>query len=317
MGKKKALISGITGQDGAYLAKHLLKLGYEVIGSSRDSLVCDKSKLIKLNILNDINLVSIAPNDFGSVLKIIKTYAPDEIYNLAGLTSVALSYDQPFESIDSIAGSTLNFLEAIRIVSRDIKLFNAGSSECFGNTKNNPANEKTIFSPRSPYAIAKATAYWYILNYRETYDIFCCTGIMGNHESSLRPKRFVTQKIISTAKLIASGKDIKLTLGNLDTWRDWGWSPEYVVAMQKILSSDKPSDFIIATGKSHSLKDFATIAFELCDLDLEKYLCIDNSFLRPNDINYCSLDPSKIAIELGWKANTNLKELIKIMLSGI
>ena len=316
MAKNKALISGITGQDGAYLARHLLELGYEVIGSSRDSQECDKKRLIKLGILDDIELISIAPNDFGSVLKAIKSHLPNEVYNLAGLTSVSLSFEQPFESMDSIAGGTLNFLESIRLISKDIKLFNAGSSECFGDTKKQPANEETTLSPQSPYAIAKATAFWHVFNYRKIHNIFCCTGIMGNHESSLRPERFVTQKIIKSVKNISTGDKISLYLGNLDTFRDWGWSPEYDIAMQKMLSSDTPNDYVIATGESYSLKDFVKIAFDLCNLNYEDYTVIDKSLMRANDVNLSRLDPSKIKNKLGWEAKTKLPELIEIMLSN-
>ena len=313
---KKALISGITGQDGAYLAKHLLELGYKVIGSSRDSQECDKTRLSKLGIENDIELISIAPNDFGSVLKALKNYLPNEIYNLAGLTSVSLSFEQPFESMDSIACGTLNFLESIRLISKDIKLFNAGSSECFGDTTIKPASEKTSFSPQSPYAIAKATAFWHVHNYRKIHNIFCCTGIMGNHESSLRPERFVTQKIIKSVKKIASGENIKLHLGNLETLRDWGWSPEYAVAIQKMLSSDTARDYIIATGKSYSLKDFVKTSFELCNLNYKEHTIIEKRLMRANDINISRLEPTKIYKELGWKANTYLPELVEIMLNN-
>ena len=194
MDKFKALIVGISGQDGAYLAKLLISKGYKVYGSTRDSSICDTSKLSKLGILDDINLLSLAPNDFRSVIKAINSINPDEVYYLAGLTSVGLSFEQPVECMESISLGTLNFLEAIKLNQKKIKFFNAGSSECFGNTNKMVANEETVFSPRSPYATAKATAYWMVNNYRESYNLFCCTGILGNHESILRNKRFVTKK---------------------------------------------------------------------------------------------------------------------------
>ncbi|MDC2974973.1 GDP-mannose 4,6-dehydratase [Prochlorococcus sp. AH-736-K09] len=314
---KNALIVGITGQDGAYLSRHLLKLGYKVFGGTRDSLMCDKSRLILLGIEKDIELISIAPNDFGSVAKALDFCKPDEIYYLAGVTSVSLSFDQPLECMESIATGTINFLEAIKLINKKIKFFNAGSAECFGNIENIVANEQTSFSPRSPYAIAKATAYWQVANYRECFNLFCCTAILGNHESPLRPKRFVTQKIISELKKIKSHKSKKLILGNLHTTRDWGWASEYVEAIHLMVQNKIPKDYIIATGKSHSLNDFVEFAFEYAKLNKSEYLVLDNSLLRPNDINFSNLDPSKINEELGWYAKTKFQDIIINMYEGV
>ena len=313
MDKNTALIIGISGQDGAYLAKLLLSKGYIVYGSTRDSSICDISKLSKLKILDDINLVSLAPNDFRSVMKAISSINPDEVYYLAGLTSVSLSFDQPVECIESISLGTLNFLEAIKLNQKKIKFFNAGSSECFGNTNKKIANEKTVFSPRSPYATAKATAFWMVNNYREAYNLFCCTGILVNHESILRNKRFVTKKIISGVYDIVYKNSKELRLGNLDTWRDWGWAPEYVEAMYLMMQSKEPEDYVIATGITNSLKDFVSMAFKKFNLDQSKFVICDKKLLRPSDIKYSYLDPTKIYKDLNWKSKNNLEKIIDLM----
>ena len=313
MDKNTALIIGISGQDGAYLAKLLLSKGYIVYGSTRDSSICDISKLSKLKILDDINLVSLAPNDFRSVMKAINSINPDEVYYLAGLTSVSLSFDQPVECIESISLGTLNFLEAIKLNQKKIKFFNAGSSECFGNTNKKIANEKTVFSPRSPYATAKATAFWMVNNYREAYNLFCCTGILVNHESILRNKRFVTKKIISGVYDIVYKNSKELRLGNLDTWRDWGWAPEYVEAMYLMMQSKEPEDYVIATGTTNSLKDFVSMAFKKFNLDQSKFVICDKKLLRPSDIKYSYLDPTKIYKDLNWKSKNNLEKIIDLM----
>ncbi len=314
---KIALICGITGQDGSYLAKYLIKKGYKIFGTTRDASICDKSRLENLGIVNEIELISLAPNDFRSVLKVIEFSNPHEIYYLAGLTSVGLSFEQPVEAMDSIACGTLNFLEAIKLVNKRIKFFNAGSSECFGNTNNAAATENTVFSPMSPYAIAKATAFWQVSLYRKSYDLFCCTGILGNHESPLRQKRFVTQKIISQIKEIKDSKITELKLGNLNTSRDWGWAPEYVEAMHLMLQAKKPDDFIIATGETNSLKNFVKLAFDYFGLNYKDYLKYDETLLRPSDVHYSSLDPSKIKKELGWEAETDFKNIIRKMYEEI
>ena len=314
---KIALICGITGQDGSYLAKYLIKKGYKIFGTTRDASICDNSRLENLGIVNEIELISLAPNDFRSVLKVIEFSNPHEIYYLAGLTSVGLSFEQPVEAMDSIAYGTLNFLEAIKLVNKRIKFFNAGSSECFGNTNNTAATENTVFSPMSPYAIAKSTAFWQVSLYRKSYDLFCCTGIMGNHESPLRQKRFVTQKIISQIKEIKDSKYTELKLGNLNTSRDWGWAPEYVEAMHLMLQAKKPDDFIIATGETNSLKNFVKLAFDYFDLNYKDYLKYDETLLRPSDVHYSSLDPSKIKKELGWEAETDFKNIIRKMYEEI
>jgi len=219
--RKKALICGISGQDGAYLARLLLEKGYEVHGTARDAQMSAFYNLQLLALKEKITFHSMALNDFRSVLQVLAKIKPDEIYNLAGQSSVGLSFDQPVETLESISVGTLNLLEAIRFTGSPIKLYSAGSSECFGNAGEHPADEETPFRPRSPYAVAKATAFWEVANYREAYSLFACTGILFNHESPLRPERFVTQKIIKAACRIATGSPEKLHLGNISIARDW------------------------------------------------------------------------------------------------
>lgn len=307
---KVALICGVSGQDGAYLAQLLLSKGYTVIGTSRDAEVTSFANLEILGVKSRVTLTSMSLNDFRSVLQTITKYEPMEIYNLAGQSSVGLSFSQPVETMESISGGILNLLEAIRFLNKKIRLYNAGSSEVFGDTGNEPANEQTPFSPRSPYAVAKAASYWQVNNYREAYDIFACTGLLFNHESPLRPKRFVTQKIILFAKDISRGVEKNLILGNLNIARDWGWAPEYVEAMWMMLQASNPDDYVIATGISYSLKDFVEKAFVQFGLDWEKYVQVDKSLFRPLDINLSMADPSKANLILGWKASISLDDVV-------
>jgi GDPmannose 4,6-dehydratase len=307
---KTALIAGVTGQDGAYLAHHLLGLGYRVVGSSRDSQMADSSRLKRLGIATDVELVSLAPNDFRSVLKVVSDVHPQEIYNLAGQTSVGLSFDQPVECIESISVATLNLLEVIRYLGGGIRFFNAGSSESFGQTGEIPATEETSLQPRSPYAVAKAAAYWQVATYREAYGMHACTGILANHESPLRPMRFVTQKIIAGVKAIKAGNSVKIQLGNLDICRDWGWAPDYVQAMHLMLQADQPCDYLIASGKTTSLREFAKAAFEAAELDIAEHLESVEALKRPSDLAYSALDPSLIAAKLGWKSNRSISEIV-------
>ena len=313
MASKKALIIGITGQDGAYLAKHLLSKGYEVTGSSRDVMASSFNNLNALGVHPQIKLISVSINDFRSVFNAIQQSDPDEIYNLAGQTSVGLSFDQPVEAIESIAIGTLNILEVIRLLNKPVRFYNAGSSECFGDTGDTPANESTPFAPRSPYAVAKSTAKWLINSYRESYGLYACTGILFNHESPLRPERFVTQKIITGAAKIKAGQLDKLQLGNLDISRDWGWAPEYVQAMWLMMQLDKPDDFVIATGRKESLKYFVEKSFEYFDLDWQKYVEIEPSFFRPNEIHASVGNPEKAIKVLGWSKPTDIDGVIKMM----
>jgi len=312
---KKALICGISGQDGAYLAKLLLAKGYEVYGTSRDAQVTSFSNLIKLGIKDRVKLLSMSLTDFRSVIQAIKQTNPDEIYNLAGQTSVGLSFEQPVETLESITVGTLNLLESIRFMNNEIKFYNACSSECFGNTYS-PATEATAFNPRSPYAAAKAAAFWITSNYREAYKIFACSGILFNHESPLRPERFVTQKIISAAIRIANGSKEKLNLGNLDVIRDWGWAPEYVESIYLMMQNNTPEDFVIATGESHSLKEYVSLVFSELNLNWEDNCSIDNSLIRPADLMISAGNPAKAANILNWKAKFKMHESIKQMIQA-
>jgi len=312
---KKALICGISGQDGAYLAKLLLDKGYEVSGSSRDAQINPFSNLISLGIKEKIKFYSTSLIDFRSVLQTIKNSQPDEIYNLSGQTSVGLSFEQPVEAFESINVGTLNLLEAIRFYNPSIKLYNASSSECFGNTFQ-PANELTPFNPRSPYAAAKAAAHWIVSNYREAYNIFACSGILFNHDSPLRPERFVTQKIVSAAVRISKGSKEILTLGNIEVIRDWGWAPEYVIAIYMMMQNNKPEDFVIATGESCSLKDFVNEAFKQLGMDWEKYCTIDEKLIRPADLAVSKADPAKAKKILKWTAKKRMKDVIAVMISS-
>ena len=314
---KRALICGVGGQDGAYLARLLLEKGYEVIGTSRDAMATSFGNLTRLGIRERVRTVSMAINDFRSVLATIKNVAPDEIYNLAGQSSVGLSFDQPVETMESVAMGTLNLLEAIRFVESPIRFYSAGSSECFGDTGSVPATEDTPFRPRSPYAVAKVSAYGLVANYRESYGIYACTGILFNHESPLRPERFVTQKIVRSAARIAKGSKEKLHLGNLDVCRDWGWAPEYVEAMWLMLQQDRADDFVIATGKTVSLQYFVEKAFGYFGLNWRQHVEIDRTLLRPSDIQYGQADPSKAKRILDWHSTIDIDELVNRMCAAL
>jgi GDPmannose 4,6-dehydratase len=314
--QKKALISGASGQDGAYLARLLLKRGYTVYGASRDAQSCSFANLHRLGIREQVRTVSLAVNDFRSVLQALQETEPDEVYNLAGQSSVGLSFEQPVETLESISAATLNFLEAIRFTGSNIRFYNAGSSECFGDTGGKNADEETPFRPRSPYAVAKASAHWIVANYREAYNLFACTGILFNHESPLRPERFVTGKIIAAACRIAEGGDEKLHLGNMDIRRDWGWAPEYVEAMHLMLQQKKPRDYVIATGISRSLEEFVALAFETVGLDWQSHVVSDKTLLRPADIREGRGNPIKAERELGWKAAFGLEDVVREMIKA-
>jgi len=313
---KKALITGISGQDGAYLAMLLLEKGYEVYGTSRDAQMASFGSLRTLNILDSVRVSSMSLNDFRSVLQTLTKVKPDEIYNFAGQSSVGLSFEQPVETHESISMGTLNLLEAIRFMGHPIKLYNASSGECFGETSIEGANEGSQMHPRSPYAVAKASAYWQVANYRDAYGIFACSGLLFNHESPLRPARFVTKKIVSTACRIAKGSHEKLSLGNMSVSRDWGWAPEYVEVMWKMLQMEKAEDYVIATGQSASLQSFVEQVFSTLDLDWEKHVVTDSNLLRPSDIHYGKGNSGKACRELGWIAKYQLNDVIRMMVDA-
>ena len=308
-----ALISGVSGQDGAYLAQLLLQKGYRVVGTSRDATVGSFSNLTRLDIRQRVELTSMALNDFRSVLQTLAFYQPDEIYNLAGQSSVGLSFEQPVETLESISVGTLNLLEVIRFLGKPTKFYNASSSECFGDTGDIAANEQTPFRPCSPYAVAKAAAFWQVANYREAYGLEVCSGVLFNHESPLRAERFVTQKIIRAACRIAAGSCEILELGNLDIQRDWGWAPEYVEALWLMLQAPRLKDFVIATGETNELKDFVAQTFATCGLDWKDHVRVNPSLTRPADLRTSRADPTLAADELGWRARTRLADVVRNM----
>lgn len=312
----KALICGVTGQDGTYLAELLLRKGYQVYGTSRDAQMSSFANLRYRGIFDDVVKLSVAINDFRSVLQAIQRVEPDEIYNLAGQSSVGLSFEQPVETLESTSIGVLNLLEAIRFTGRRIKFYNAGSSEVFGDTHGVAANEQTPFHPMSPYAVGKASAYWIVANYREAYNLFACTGILFNHESPLRPMRFVTRKIVAAACRIAAGSKEKLRLGNIAISRDWGWAPEYVEAMYRMLQLDAPADFVVASGRPRKLEDFISLAFDAVSLDWREHVSVDPDLFRPSDILVGFGDSAKAHSVLGWKAEFGLEQIVEKMMAA-
>lgn len=311
-----ALICGISGQDGGYLAKFLLHKGYRVVGTSRDDQMSGFGNLAVLGIRDQVEVASMAINDFRSVLQVLARFRPTEIYNLAGQTSVGLSFDQPVETLESISVGTLNVLEGIRFLDSRVKLYNAGSGDCFGDTGGEPADENTPFRPRSPYAVAKAAAHWQVANYREAYGLFACSGILFNHESPLRPERFVTQKIVRSACRIARGSQERLQLGNIDVSRDWGWAPEYVDAMWRMMQLPKAEDIVIATGTTFPLSEFVDRAFRANGLDWHDHVDSNPSLLRPTDVLVSRADPRKAKEHIGWSAVTLMPEVAQQMVTA-
>lgn len=310
----RALICGASGQDGAYLARLLLGQGYEVFGASRDAKVQPFDNLTALGIKDGIRLISLNPVEFRSIIDALEAVEPDEVYSLGGQSSVALSFQQPADTFESIATGTMNLLEALRRMKRPPKLYNAASSECFGNVApEQPATERTAFRPRSPYAIAKAAAYWIVSNYREAYGLFCSSGCLFNHESELRPARFVSRKIVQTACRIAQGEPCRLRVGDTSIVRDWGYAPEYVEAMWLMLQQQAPADYVIATGESHTLAEFICACFAELDLDWREFTDSDDAFFRATDIHHSYADPSLARDVLGWQARTRMHALVARM----
>jgi len=305
-----ALIIGVSGQDGSYLAKLLLSKGYSVVGTSRDHEVNPFTNLTKLGILERVTLTSLDTSDFRSVISAIKSFSPVEIYNLAGQTSVGLSFSYPVETFNSILLGTMNLLECLRILDRPIKYYNAGSGEVYGNSLK-PSSEDSPFSPVSPYGTAKAAASYMVSNYRQSYGMFCCTGILFNHESPLRPRRFVTKKITDAVRRILSGSKEAIELGKTSIIRDWGWAPDYVEAMWKMLNQPNAEDFIIASGRSHSLEDFLRISFGIAGLDWVDHVVFSGNYLRPIDITSSYANPSKAKHILQWTSTLPFDEMVR------
>jgi GDPmannose 4,6-dehydratase len=315
MSSKIALILGISGQDGALLAKFLLNQGYQVIGQSRrDSLAC-KDNLFALGIDSKVKIATLSLLDYEQVLSLLSSIKPVEIYNLSGQSSVGLSFNVPLETFSSQATVTMNLLEAIRETKLTTKIFNSGSGDCYGETYGLGASENTEFLPSSPYALSKVATYWSSKIYRDAFGLHSCTGMLFNHESHLRPDKFVTKKIVNAACRIAKGSDEILKLGNLSIRRDWGSASEYVEAMWRVLQQDDPDDFIIATGESNSLEDFVSITFSTLGLSYMDHVEIDNDLLRPADIKNSYGDPRKAQLVLGWTAKLKMKNVIESMIS--
>jgi GDPmannose 4,6-dehydratase len=312
---KRALIIGISGQDGAYLARLLLAKGYAVHGSSREQETGTFSNLRRLGIRERVTLHSAHPADFSSVMSLLLGLPVDEIYNLSGQSSVAASFRHPLETFDSITVATMNLLECLRRLGRPVRFYNAGSSEIFGNTPS-AADETTPFNPRSPYGIAKVAAHHAVANYREAYGLAASTGILFNHESPLRPAHFVTQKIVSAAVRIAAGSRERLRLGNVDVTRDWGWAPEYVDAMWRIVQHDTPEDFVVATGATRSLREFIELVFAEVGLDAGAHLDLDPGLVRPTDIQSSRADPTKARALLGWRPEYDLERIVRDLVAA-
>ncbi len=319
---RRALITGITGQDGSYLAELLLEKGYEVHGIIRRSSTFNTGRI--LQIFQDPHLPEarffLHYGDLAdsSVLnQLIKKIAPDEIYHLGAQSHVRVSFDIPEYTANVTGIGTLRLLDAIRDSGVTTRLYNAASSEMFGAVKCVPQNEATPFYPRSPYGIAKVFSYWTTVNYRESYGIFATNGILFNHESPRRGETFVTRKVTQGIARILAGKQDKLYLGNLDARRDWGYAPEYVEAMWRMLQQDKPDDFVIATGETHSVREFVKEAFRLVGIeDYEKYVGIDPRYYRPAEVDLLCGDASKAEEKLGWRPKTRFPDLVRIMLAA-
>ena len=312
---KTALIIGASGQDGSFLSKFLQKKKYKLICTSRSRINHQFENHQILNI-NDENIIYEELNilDLESTKKLVHKYLPDEIYNLSAQSSVGLSYSEPLDTMNSIIICTLNLLETIRSLDKDIKLYTAGSGEAFGDYGNEVINENSCFRPVSPYGVAKASASLLVKSYRNTYNLKCCTGHLFNHESFLRKNSFVTKKIILAAIKIHQGELDVLTLGNINIYRDWGWAPEFVEAMWLMLQKEEMTDYIISTGTSTSLLDFINLSFKYFNMDYKKYIKIDKSLFRPSDIITNKSDPIKAKNELGWASKSSLKDIVDKMI---
>jgi len=307
----KALIFGVGGQDGAYLSKLLLEKGYEVFGTSRDALASSFTNHSLLGVKESVKYLSVDVKDFRSILTAVELVRPDEIYNLSGQTSVGLSFEQPVEAMESITAATLNILEVIKYLDPDVKFYSAGSSECYGDTGGEAASEESSFNPCSPYAIAKSAAYHLVKNYRKSFGLYACTGILFNHESPLRTERFVTRKIVAAAARIARGSSERLSLGNINIARDWGWAPDYVDAMWRILQQKYPDDYVIATGNTITLEEFVFKAFNYFGLEWRSHVDITEFLYRPTEINYSRGDATKAKKCLKWEPSVYIDGVVE------
>mgnify|MGYP000445089549 CR=1 FL=1 len=310
----KALISGITGQDGSYLAEFLISKGYKVYGIERRvaGTIKQEKRRERLKGL-DITIIPADITNYSSVVNAFLQSKPDEIYHLAAQSNVGLSFKDPFTTIRTNIEGTLNMLEAFRLFSPNSRFYFAGSSEMFGKVNEEPQNEKTRFYPRSPYGVSKVAGFHLCRNYREAYNLFICNGILFNHESPRRGEDFVTKKIVSGLKEIKEGKKDKIKLGNLHSMRDWGYAKEYVEAMWLMLQQDKPDDYVIATGETHTIEEFLEEACKFYGLDPDKVVEIDPSLYRPSEVHLLRGDYSKAKEKLGWEPKTKFSDLVKLM----
>lgn len=312
---KTALITGITGQDGAYLSQLLLSKGYKVVGIARDTSDLRLRNLLYLGINDKIELQKANLQDLSNIIRILDKVKPDEIYHLAAQSSVGLSFEQPIGTLEFNIISTANLLEAVRIVNPKIRIYNSSSSEMYGKVakENLPVRENSVLHPVSPYSISKASAHWITINYREAYGLYSVCGILFNHESCLRGENFVTKKILNTAVKIKNGQAGELKLGNLNVYRDWGYAPEFVKAMWLMLQQETPDDYIICSGEYDSLDNFVKKVFDELGLDEKKYLKTDKALLRPVELEVIYGDNSKAKKNLDWKYNISFDELIKLL----
>ncbi len=311
---KSALITGITGQDGSYLAELLLSKGYKVYGLVRRTSHLNLERIE--HIIDRIKIYLGDLTDLSSLIRVIEECEPDEVYNLAAQSFVYTSWDQPILTAQVTALGVANVLEAIRIVNPKIRFYQASSSEMFGKAQTIPQNEKTPFYPRSPYGVSKLFGHWLTVNYRESFGIFACSGILFNHESPRRGKEFVTRKISYGVAMIKHKKADKLRLGNLDASRDWGFAGDYVKAMWLMLQQEEPDDYVIATGESHTVRDFAEIAFARVGLNWQDYVVVDKELFRPAEVDYLLGDATKGREKLGWKPQVTFKQLVEMMVDA-
>ena len=314
--KKRALITGINGQDGSYLAEYLLSKDYQVYGTlKRNSVVENQTSRLK-HIASDLNLEYADLTDMGSLVRLFKTIQPHEVYNLGAQSHVRISFDQPSYTVNTIVNGTLNLLECIRLLDNKVKFYQASSSEMFGNSIDNDGfqRESTPMKPVSPYGCAKLFGYNIVKNYRHSYNLFLSNGILFNHESPRRGINFVTNKVVNEAVKIKLGLSEKLELGNLDASRDWGHAKDYVEAMHLIISHDKPDDFVCSTGKSHTVRELVEYTFNYLDLDYKKYVRVNKKFLRPEELNVLKGDCSKAKKILKWKANYTFESMLDEMI---
>jgi len=310
----RALVTGVTGQDGSHLAELLLDQGYEVVGMVRRTSTVNFDRIRHFQ--DRIHIVQGDLLDQVSLINILQQYRPDEVYNLAAQSFVPTSFTQPVLTGEFTALGVTRVLDAIRIVDRSIRFYQASSSEMFGKVHEVPQRETTPFHPRSPYGVAKVYGHWITINYRESYDLFACSGILFNHEGPRRGLEFVTHKITHTVARIKLGLTDELRLGNLDARRDWGYAPDYVRAMWLMLQQDEPDDYVIATGETHSVREFCQEAFDYVGLDWEKYVVVDPKFYRPAEVDLLVGDASKAGRVLGWEPSVTFRDLVRIMLDA-